>query len=105
MKSTAAQLLVTILGMVVSSYADVSARQTRNWTVGQSVKTSSGVVSGHASGNLGLGVSEYLGIPFAAPPIGDLRFAPPQAFVSNGSAISGDYLVCPKLLHVPWDSQ
>jgi cholinesterase len=53
-----------------------------NWTVGQVVSTTSGAVSGHAASNA-TGVSEYLGIPFAQPPVGALRFAAPVAY--NGS--------------------
>ncbi|KAG9242147.1 Alpha/Beta hydrolase protein [Calycina marina] len=65
----------------VSTY--VERRQEGNWTVGQSVKTTSGPVTGHA-GTTVANVSEYLGIPFAQPPVGDLRFAAPVAF--NGTA-------------------
>jgi hypothetical protein len=49
------------------------------WTIGQTVYTSSGPVNGHPSLNQSQ-VSEYLGIPFAHPPIGDLRFAAPVKF-------------------------
>lgn len=54
------------------------------WAVGQSVKTSSGTVEGHAAQNA-VEVSEYLGIPFALPPTGSLRFQPPVKY--NGSSI------------------
>lgn len=54
-----------------------------NWTVGQTVQTSSGPVSGHPAKN-DSDVSEYLGIPFGQAPVGDLRFAAPVAF--NGTA-------------------
>ncbi len=40
------------------------------------VKTDAGAVSGVAKDP---GVTAYLGIPFAAPPVGDLRWRPPQA--------------------------
>jgi carboxylesterase type B len=49
------------------------------WTIGQSVKTSSGAVQGHAS-SWQPDVSEYLGIPYAKPPTGPLRFAAPQKY-------------------------
>jgi len=62
-----------------------------NWTVGQIVQTDSGPVSGHAALNASL-VSEYLGIPFAAPPVGDLRFAAPQKYTGN-SSINGTSFV------------
>ncbi|KAF1982810.1 alpha/beta-hydrolase [Aulographum hederae CBS 113979] len=54
------------------------------YSVGQTVKTSSGQISGHASAWQGE-VSEYLGIPFAKPPVKDLRFAPPEPFRSSGA--------------------
>jgi carboxylesterase type B len=48
------------------------------WSVGQVVNTTSGPVCGHASQDAP-SVSEYLGIPFAYPPVGDLRWAAPKA--------------------------
>lgn len=62
-----------------------------NWTVGQVVQTSSGPVAGHPA-SVNSGVSEYLGIPYAIPPVGDLRWTAPQAY--NGtSAINGTKFV------------
>ena len=56
------------------------------WQVGQSVKTTSGTVKGHtATWPQDPQLSEYLGIPFAKNPTGDLRFEPPQAFKSDGN--------------------
>ncbi|KAF2672425.1 alpha/beta-hydrolase [Microthyrium microscopicum] len=52
------------------------------WSIGQKVDTKSGPVTGHAS-SWKPDVSEYLGIPFAQPPVGDLRFAPPKAFTGS----------------------
>lgn len=48
------------------------------------VNTTSGQVAGHPSPKKPA-VYEYLGIPFAQPPIGDLRFAPPQPFTGSDS--------------------
>jgi hypothetical protein len=67
-----------------------------NWTVGQVVQTSSGPVSGHPA-SVNNDVSEYLGIPYAVPPVGDLRWTAPQPF--NGTApINGTSFVCVQIL-------
>ena len=42
------------------------------------VKTEAGYVSGAAIGEIGKEVHIYLGIPYAAPPVGNLRWKPPQ---------------------------
>jgi hypothetical protein len=62
-----------------------------NWTIGQTVQTDSGPVVGHAAPNA-TEVSEYLGIPYAQPPIGDLRFAAPVRYAGN-STIDGSAFV------------
>jgi len=65
----------------------------RRFTVGQGVKTSSGTVVGQqAAGSSG--VSEYLGIPFAQPPIGNLRFAAPQPFTGTGTINATAFVRC-----------
>src|SRR5689334_23299091 len=68
------------------------------WQVGQEVNTTSGIVIGHASARH-KEVSEYLGtcsssspntfaygaigIPYAAAPIGKLRFMPPEKYIAR----------------------
>nr|POE82248.1 para-nitrobenzyl esterase [Quercus suber] len=65
--------------------------------VGQAVLTTSGLVHGHAASNA-TQVSEYLGIPFAQPPLGDLRFAPPEPYRSRANLSGAAYgNVCPQL--------
>ncbi|PQE27795.1 hypothetical protein CJF31_00010020 [Rutstroemia sp. NJR-2017a BVV2] len=65
-----------------------------SWEVGQSVQTTSGLVHGHAASNTS--VSEYLGIPYAEPPIGTLRFEPPQKYTSNSTINGTDFgFSCP----------
>jgi hypothetical protein len=63
-----------------------------NCTVGQTVETSSGAVAGHAATYYSE-VSEYLGIPYAQAPVGNLRFAAPVKYVGssmlNGSVYVG----------------
>lgn len=64
-----------------------------NWTVGQTVETSSGRVSGQPAKNASASeVSEYLGIPYGQAPIGDLRFAAPVRF-EGGGALNGSIFV------------
>ncbi|OBT44866.1 hypothetical protein VE00_05016 [Pseudogymnoascus sp. WSF 3629] len=53
-----------------------------SWTVGQTVYTQGGPVTGHAASSA-KNVSTYLGIPYAKPPIGDLRFAPPKGYYNH----------------------
>nr|XP_023907898.1 cholinesterase-like [Quercus suber] len=68
-----------------------------DFKVGQAVSTTSGLVHGHPASNA-TQVSEYLGIPFAKPPIGDLRFAPPEAYHSRANISGAAYgNVCPQL--------
>ncbi|KAI4595730.1 hypothetical protein KJ359_006721 [Pestalotiopsis sp. 9143b] len=90
----------------------VSRRQ-GNWTVGQIVNTTSGPVAGHAASNY-TGVSEYLGIPYAKPPVGNLRWQAPVEYTGtapiNGTSFAehaleplynlsrGGYYVTPDVL-------
>jgi len=48
------------------------------------VETENGRITGHRSAKAEA-VWEYLGIPYAQPPFGDLRFAVPQKYQANGS--------------------
>lgn len=66
----------------------------RTFDVGHQVNTTSGIIRGHAAANRSE-VSEYLGIPFAQPPIGDLRFAAPQPLRSSLPVDASSYgLMC-----------
>jgi cholinesterase len=98
--------LPIILGTAVCTLADPQAspllesRDTSNWKVGQRVYTTSGPVDGHLAPNSS-GVSEYLGIPFAQPPIGPLRFEAPQPYISvPDSVINGSEFgfSCPQIV-------
>lgn len=66
----------------------------RSVDVGRQVNTTSGIIQGHAAANRAE-VSEYLGIPFAQPPVGDLRFAPPEPYRSSSPIDASSYgLMC-----------
>ncbi|KAH8588440.1 Alpha/Beta hydrolase protein [Bisporella sp. PMI_857] len=69
-----------------------------NFSVGQIVKTSSGAVAGHAATKYPE-VSEYLGIPYAQAPVGNLRFAAPVKY-SGSSMLNGSVFgfSCPQLV-------
>ena len=72
----------------------------KGWTVGNAVKTTSGTVIGQAS-HWKPGVSEYLGIPFAKPPEGDLRWAPPQAITDSSKVINATkYVRCTNKIYI-----
>lgn len=55
--------------------------------IGEAVKTTSGAVIGQAS-QWQPEVSEYLGIPFAKPPEGELRWAAPQPITDSSKTIN-----------------
>jgi carboxylesterase type B len=77
--------------IILGTLAVVATATPTAWTVGQDVKTSSGTIMGHA-GALKKEVSEYLGIPYAKPPVGDLRFASPVKFTGSGSFNASTYV-------------
>jgi hypothetical protein len=69
----------------------LDSSHSRAWAVGQAVNTTSGTIVGHAATNT-TNVSEYLGIPYAQPPIGALRFAAPQPYQSNETFIASKFV-------------
>lgn len=50
----------------------------------ETVETENGRITGHRSVKADI-LWEYLGIPYAQPPIGDLRFVAPQKYTVKGS--------------------
>jgi para-nitrobenzyl esterase len=63
--------VILLAGMVLSSCTPAQE-------IKDPVKIDSGYISGSVVGEAGKEVHLYLGIPYAAPPTGDLRWKPPQ---------------------------
>lgn len=83
-------ILLPLTG-AVSVCATGLQERASNWTIGQTVNTTSGPVNGHPAANQS-SVSQYLGIPFAQPPIGDLRFAAPVKYTGNSTLNGTSYV-------------
>jgi hypothetical protein len=54
------------------------------------VQTTNGPITGHLAPNTSC-VLEYLGIPYAQPPVGDLRFAPPQPIAQQSPFVADQF--------------
>ncbi|KAF2429759.1 putative carboxylesterase [Tothia fuscella] len=80
-------VLYLSFGVTVLARASLPRAQFRVRLSGQ---TTGGIIQGHAS-KWQPEVSEYLGIPFAQPPIGDLRFAAPKPNTFNGTLIASEF--------------
>ncbi|KAE8403801.1 Alpha/Beta hydrolase protein [Aspergillus pseudonomiae] len=78
------------ISMLVAALPASSQQVSIIQPVGASVWTSSGLIEGHTAPQRS-NVSEYLGIPYATPPTGDLRFARPVAHHSNSTVRASTY--------------
>lgn len=81
-KSSLPRLLIFLISQAfTTSLANpVLAQRWEPWG-SASVNTTSGDITGHLSTYPG--VYEYLGIPYAQPPLGNLRFMPPLAYTGS----------------------
>lgn len=70
---------VSLLALVGAIYAETAPDDGADAWSFLTINTTNGPVTGHAASN-SQSVIEYLGIPYAKPPVGDLRFAPPERF-------------------------
>lgn len=86
-------VFLIVAGLMFSVHCDAVSPQAQ-WTIGQTVQTSSGPVRGHAASHA-RNVSEYLGVPYALPPVGSLRFQPPLRYRGNTTVSGETFVGCP----------
>jgi cholinesterase len=55
------------------------------------VHTSNGLITGHPAPGVDR-VREFLGIPYANPPIGDLRFSPAEPYTGKDAFIASKFV-------------
>lgn len=74
---------------ILSAELAQAARGSRH--PGCRVSTTNGPIQGHPAENRS-DVTEFLGIPFAHPPVGQLRFAAPQAYTGKGLYVASKFV-------------
>lgn len=80
-------ILIPILTSILGLCGPVFARSVN----GSAVQTSNGEIIGHKSHEYP-DVVEYLGIPYAAPPVGKLRFEPPEPYKGGSNYVASHYV-------------
>jgi len=79
-----ALICLALSSAFAEAFPQRQSHRNRAWDIGQEVLTSSGRIKGIAS-DWKPEVSSYLGIPYAIPPVGELRWTKPQAYQSNAT--------------------
>ena len=74
--------LAVILLIPLMGFASALLPRSADCSPGATVQTSQGPIIGHSAANR-TQVNEFLGIPYAQPPLGSLRFAAPQKYAKN----------------------
>ncbi|KAJ6783044.1 hypothetical protein PWT90_01866 [Aphanocladium album] len=76
-------IAVSLLALAGAVYAETASSEGADFQSFLTVETTNGPVTGHSASN-SQSVIEYLGIPYAKPPVGELRFAPPKRLTEKG---------------------
>lgn len=81
--------IATLVALVASQVQAAPTSASNVDTVGEGllVKTSSGLIQGFVN-QTAPNVRQFLGVPFAEPPVGDLRFESPQKKKANETTIN-----------------
>lgn len=86
LKVTIMFVILMMILSITSAFAEDKKIEKPKSTVGSKtivdlIRIESGLISGKTIGDTAKEVRAYLGIPYAAPPVGDLRWKPPQPIV------------------------
>jgi hypothetical protein len=85
-KGTFVKMKSTFVYSFFGLTAEVVFASTVGWVAGQEVITTGGTLKGSPSSRAGYSeVSQYVGIPFAEPPLGALRWLPAKKYLSNNT--------------------
>jgi para-nitrobenzyl esterase len=74
--------IALLAALVIGLNISCRTKDTEATTLVDPIKIDTGYISGTVIGDIGKEVRIYRGIPYAAPPVGDLRWKPPQPAAS-----------------------